>query len=284
MNNKFEVIYRNSPWIKLSNFNNVVNMSSLPLTEDQMCVLGYGLSFALPLNEDAILDFLSDFSKFEYKLSLNNNNEYNVSTLKGFILNSIIRDCNSEFKFPKLLMDAVKYLRNNKDLIVCKADKGGKVVVTDKTIYNNKMQDIVNDTNTYTELRSNPLKSWQQSFNKQLKSLLKNHPDLEKNFRSFMPSLPMMYGLPKIHKENVPLRPIISTVNSVNYKLASWLAHHLTPFLNKISGCHLINTIEFTEKIKNLNIYNKKLVSFDVDSLYTNVPVSECLQLLEERL
>ena len=99
-----------------------------------------------------------------------------------------------------------------------------------------------------------------------------------------MLSLPMMYGLPKIHKENVPLRPIISTVNSVNYKLASWLAHHLTPFLNKISGCHLINTIEFTEKIKNLNIYNKKLVSFDVDSLYTNVPVSECLQLLEERL
>ena len=196
----------------------------------------------------------------------------------------MIRDWKSDFKFPRLLMDAVRYLKNNKDLIICKADKGGKVVVTDKTIYNNKMQDILRDTNAYTELRSNPLKSWQQSFNKQIKSLLKNHVDLERNFRSFMPSLPMMYGLPKIHKENVPMRPIISTVNSVNYKLASWLSKHLTPFLNKISGCHLINTIDFTDKIRNVNIDKKKFVSFDVDSLYTNVPVSECLQLLEQRL
>ena len=32
LNQKFDVIFRNSPWVKYSNSNNVVNMSSVPLT------------------------------------------------------------------------------------------------------------------------------------------------------------------------------------------------------------------------------------------------------------
>ena len=46
-----------------------------------------------------------------------------------------------------------------------------------------------------------------KKFNKQLKTIFKNHPDLEKQL---MPTLPIMYGLyglyglPKIHKENIP--------------------------------------------------------------------------------
>ena len=74
-------------------------------------------------------------------------------------MNSAIKDCKSDFEFPKLLMDAVKYLKNKKELIICKADKGGKVDVINKIIYNSKMQDILEDTNTYTELRSNLLRS-----------------------------------------------------------------------------------------------------------------------------
>ncbi|KAA3680772.1 uncharacterized protein DEA37_0009646 [Paragonimus westermani] len=35
---------------------------------------------------------------------------------------------------------------------------------------------------------------------------------------------PHMYGLPKTHKPNVPLRPIMSMCNAPQHKLARWLA------------------------------------------------------------
>ena len=99
-----------------------------------------------------------------------------------------------------------------------------------------------------------------------------------------MPTLPGVYGLPKIHKEGNPLRPIVSTINSVNYKLAAFLSKHLTPLLNTIANTHIINNDHFIDRIKNHHLINRKMVSFDVKSLFTNVPVSECVQFLKERL
>ena len=38
-------------------------------------------------------------------------------------------------------------------------------------------------------------------------------------------NLPRMYGLPKVHKKSIPLRPILAMVNSPQHKLAHWLAN-----------------------------------------------------------
>ena len=37
-------------------------------------------------------------------------------------------------------------------------------------------------------------------------------------------SAPKFYGLPRIHKENVPLRPIVSSIGSVTYEVAKELS------------------------------------------------------------
>ena len=158
-----------------------------------------------------------------------------------------MKEFNSDNRIPKRLIDAVNYLKSNKDIIITKADKGGKAVVLDKRVYLQKMNELLDD-DTYQKLNSNPLQKWQRSYNSKLKSILKQYPDFEKRFRSYMPSLPSMYGLPKIHKVNNPMRPIISTINSVNYKLARWLSDHLSPLLNKIAGIHLTNTLDFVKK------------------------------------
>ena len=73
---------------------------------------------------------------------------------------------------------------------------------------------MLNDRNTYEILNKDPLKDFQTKFNQNIKLILKDSPDLIKKFTSYMPSHPYFYGLPKIHKENIPLRPIISNVNS----------------------------------------------------------------------
>ena len=36
-----------------------------------------------------------------------------------------------------------------------------------------------------------------------------------------------IYGLPKIHKEGVPLRPIVNTIGSPTYELAKFVAKWL---------------------------------------------------------
>ena len=40
---------------------------------------------------------------------------------------------------------------------------------------------------------------------------------------------PKFYGLPKVHKDGMPLRPIISSIGSVTYKTAKQLARILNP-------------------------------------------------------
>ena len=44
---------------------------------------------------------------------------------------------------------------------------------------------------------------------------------------------PQMYGLPKIHKPNVPLRPILSMIGSAQHELAKWLSEFLDPVFFK---------------------------------------------------
>ena len=283
--NKLEDLFRNSPWVKYSNPDNVKNLSSTPLTLDQLVVLGYGLSFSLPPSNEDILDFLTNYSKFEYFNSQHNGFlPQDFATLKGFILNSLYKELNDGKKIPKRLHQAIIYLKQNDSLIICKADKGGKVVVLDKWTYKEKMEELLQDENTYQTINNDPLKKWQHSFNKQLKQILKDFPDLETRFRAFMPRLPRMYGLPKLHKENIPMRPIVSTNNSIEYKLSSWISKILSACTNKICNTTVINSLDFKEKIQRINHDHKIIASFDIKSLFTNIPIDECINLLSHEL
>ena len=82
-----------------------------------------------------------------------------------------------------------------------------------------------------------------------------------------------MYGLPKIHKENAP---IISAICNYNYKLAKYLVEILTPLTNNI---HVIKyTFDFVNKVANIDhSIDRYMVSFDVVSLFTNIPTVETI-------
>ena len=146
------------------------------------------------------------------------------------------------------------------------------------------MEVLLIDEDAYKPLRSCPLKRWQASYNKLKNLLSEDFTELFKRFQSYLPTLPYMYGLTKIHKENTPMRPITSTNNSVTYKLAQWLAKHLSRALERISSAHIKDTNQFIEKIRNENLQNKKMVSFDVESLFTKVPVHECINFLRNKI
>ena len=58
-------------------------------------------------------------------------------------------------------------------------------------------------------------------------------------------SRPRMYGIPKIHKNGTPLRPILSMVNAPQHELAKWLAEVLKPVVEKY-GQHTSRPIFFS--------------------------------------
>ena len=47
---------------------------------------------------------------------------------------------------------------------------------------------------------------------------------------------PRIYGLPKIHKSDIPLRPIVSCVNTFAYDLSAYLADILAPLTGPVSA------------------------------------------------
>ena len=93
---------------------------------------------------------------------------------------------------------------------------------------------------------------------------------------------PRIYGLAKIHKVDVPLRPILSMPGSVYYKIAL----QVTEWLSVVDECKInASTKRISETLKEINLEgDEELISFDVSSLYTNVSVqeaiSDCTELL----
>ena len=95
------------------------------------------------------------------------------------------------------------------------------------------------------------------------------------------PRPPQMRGIPKLHKQGIPMRPITSGIGSAPHQLAKRLAKPLSNHLGSISNAHLRNSSDLIERVKNTDMRNKKLASFDVKALYTNVTINDAIQAVK---
>ena len=77
---------------------------------------------------------------------------------------------------------------------------------------------------------------------------------------------PQLYGLPKIHKPGVPMRPIVSCIGSPTYRLAKELTRVISPLAGN-NFAYVKDSGDFVEKIRNIQLSEADiLVSFDVKS------------------
>ena len=95
---------------------------------------------------------------------------------------------------------------------------------------------------------------------------------------------PKFYGLPKIHRPDTPLRPIVSSCGSVTYGVAKELAKFLKPLVGK-SPHHINSTQDFVEQVKHTTLApGKCLSSYDVSALFTSVPIDPALKIIKDLL
>lgn len=102
--------------------------------------------------------------------------------------------------------------------------------------------------------------------------------------RSFLLSLcpthfqtPHLFGLLKVHKPGVPLRPIVSQINCLFSQLSRYLSNVLKPLMMN-SKSYVLNSQDLKDKLLSDScIMDGSLISFDVESLFSNVPVDGAL-------
>ncbi|PFX11502.1 hypothetical protein AWC38_SpisGene24737 [Stylophora pistillata] len=142
----------------------------------------------------------------------------------------------------------------------------------------------VNDKRTYEELKRDPTPALQRKLNSKLLTLKKTNAfDTQRYYRlrCSVPQPPKLYGLPKLHKPGFPMRPIVSFCGSPTYQLSKYLTTILQPLTDK-SRHKLQSTEDFINATKTVQIPDDyKLVSFDVKSLFTSIPLQLALQCTE---
>ena len=95
------------------------------------------------------------------------------------------------------------------------------------------------------------------------------------------PQHPTMTAYPKVHKVPVKARPVISHRNTPMSRSCKWAADILSPYVGRISTAHILDTRDFHTRVSRSKARGR-LVSLDVRSLYTNIPVAEAIDVIRE--
>jgi len=159
-------------------------------------------------------------------------------------------------------------------------------VAIDRVSYINKVEEILNDNNTYTVVKKNPTKSIENNLNNILKEWFQKGYISKQQFfklRSSDSILPKAYGLSKVHKENTPFRIIVSSVNTALYSLASFLQDIISESLEN-SNKHTMNSFGLYNSLSGRQVRDSDmLISLDVISLFTNVPLDLAFESISKR-
>ncbi len=91
-------------------------------------------------------------------------------------------------------------------------------------------------------------------------------------------------GSIKHHKVNHPLRPIVTSIGSALYNTSKFLSQILSPLQNQ-NGFSVTNSMQFRNEISTITISeDETMVSFDVVSLFTAIPVDKACTYIRTKL
>ncbi|XP_066946076.1 uncharacterized protein [Macrobrachium rosenbergii] len=147
--------------------------------------------------------------------------------------------------------------------------------------YFEKMVRILLDTSKFQHSTKDPTKDLRKKMSKFV-TRANNQQDVVK-FREvkgdYGPGY--CYGTVKTHKAGNPLRPIISQMTAPTYKIAKVLNDLLVPYIP--AGCSLKSAVEFIDLLHEKGPEDD-IASLDVESLFTNVPVKETVDITVDRV
>ena len=95
---------------------------------------------------------------------------------------------------------------------------------------------------------------------------------------------PLFYGSVKVHKDDYPLRPIVSMIGTATYHMSKYISRILTPYVRQAPS-YIKNTSELLSLLEDVRIAEDEImVSFDVKSLFTSVPTKSAFETISQTL
>src|SRR5579859_3284631 len=266
----------NNPRDKLST---VINISKKSLSAEEMSLLNKGLNYAMPPRKLPMIDIATALEDASNVINQEDREMFRAQCRKALEKSKL-----PQSNITRSEAQALKQLKKDDSIKILPADKGNATVVMDSSEYDQKISDLIN-TDQYVKIKSDRTACVERNIKKELNKIKKDIP--EELFNRLNPNNsvpPHIYGLPKIHKQGNPLRPIVSCIDSPCHKLAKYLTEVLNPLVGNTSSFvkdskHLVDILQEADTDA-----NDIMASYDVESLFTNVPTEETLEILKEKL
>ena len=188
----------------------------------------------------------------------------------------------------------LKPLKTNKNIILLSGDKDSSVVILDTACCKEKINRLINDgiskgvyvieenDNTLTELKS---------FQNLIYRNFKKH-DKYKEMRPTSSQPARLFATAKTHTftdtkqiniNNLKLRPIIDQTGTHLYDCSKIIAQYFQPLA--INEYTIFDSLSFPDILwENPSDSNEEYASYDVDSLFTSIPLGETIDFIVDEI
>ena len=281
------------------NMNSIFNLSSKILGEREKQILSLGLNFSIPfyklnslshnISFERLINIIqSTPTEFFHGPSSLNSIANSVRNIGKYCFNLAYKSKNKIVSpvFNKSDIDVLRNLSNDDSIIITRPDKGRGVVLLDKKDYVHKCELLLNDKSIFSKVNGDILSvliKLEDKLNRLLRKIKSNIG--EKTYSNLFASGSqpgVMYCLPKVHKLGNPFRPIISSINTAGYSLAKFLIPMISPLT--INNFTIENSSKFVKEITSETFPSGfTMASFDITSLFTNVPLKETTKMIIDR-
>ena len=276
----------------------VLNLSHRNLTSDELFVLSLGLKFSVPPRKMQREMIFGEFESLAAQLHHHSHESKESRESLHAKLYDLAHGYNgtpidlSDYRMHKDCFQTYKSLKDDPNIIITKPDKGSGVVIQNRQDYISKMMTILSDASKFKVIgptsQFDCTSQIEQAFQRRMSRWLKDKLIPDSIYHTIRPTgsqRPKLYGLPKSHKPNCPLRPILSMVGSSYHKIGKYLVSVLQPVLDKFSEYTVKDSFSFVQLLSNLpSSNNLHMCSFDVKSLFTNVPLAEVINICISQL
>ena len=195
------------------------NLSKRELSATETEVLAKGAGFAVVPSKIPYNDYIIATEKVAKLLD-----KGQADALRAEITEILIEAKKLKQNLTKAQSKALNTLKKDDSIVILPADKGKCLVVMDREEYVQKMEEKLKDESTYKAIKENPTFEIQSKIY-ELLTEIKNEGQLDdKLYHKLKPTktlIPRMYGQPKIHKENYPMREIVDGTGGVTKTLTN---------------------------------------------------------------
>ena len=273
----------------------ILNLSGENLSQDELDVLNLGLKYGIalrPKEEDIFPIMEAFYSKLsDMKIFKDNqiSEERIKNALRSFAYNTLDIENKRYFTDSKVL----KTFRKLKErMVIVKPDKGQGIVLLKKEDYVRSLENIFNDETKFKKVDKDPTLTRIGTIKTYLNTMFNRGEITSTEKKSMRPKGAIRArarGMPKTHKNFTSLpsfRPVIDTMNTPYYGIGHYLNNLLQPIAQ--NSFTVKDSFKAAETIQQMDFsllsQGYSLVSFDVVSLFTNVPLKRTINVILDRI